>query len=238
MELIFVSFFAGIMTILAPCVMPILPVILTRNVSTGQKRSAIWIILGLSVSVIIFSVLLKATTLFIDIPQTIWSLISGVIILIFGIATLFPELWTKISLWSGLEAKSQKSLSTASRQQGIFGDIVLGASLGPVFSACSPTYALIIVVVLPSSPILGLLYLIMFVIGLALMLGLVAVFGGKIIGKLGWSLKPNGVFRNTLGVILVITGILIMSGLDKTLLTILVENGWYDFQLYIEQLLI
>ena len=51
---------------------------------------------------------------------------------------------------------------------------MIGAALGPVFSSCSPTYALIVATVLPQSFLSGLFYISVYVIGLALMLLLVA----------------------------------------------------------------
>ena len=73
-----------------------------------------------------------------------------------------------------------------------------------------------------------------FVVGLATMLALIAIFGNRLIRKLGWGLNPNGLFRKILGVILIILGILIITGADKIALGVLVENGLYDFQINLE----
>jgi len=54
------------LTILAPCVLPLLPVILGASVEDSKDKWRPYIIIAaLSVSIIIFSLLLKATTLFI-----------------------------------------------------------------------------------------------------------------------------------------------------------------------------
>lgn len=234
MELLLVSFIAGMLTILAPCVVSIIPILLARSADGVRQRSPVWVILGLSVSIIIFTVLLKATTLLIGIPPSVWQIISGLIIIFFGIVTVFPSIWEWIVLKTRFVFASQDALGKATKQRGVWGDVALGASLGPVFSACSPTYALLVAVVLPVQPIVGLGYLLVFVAGLALMLWLIAFFGQRLIKKLGWGINPRGWFRRILGVILVIVGIFIVTGWDKVLLGWLVQSGWYDFQLQLE----
>lgn len=234
MELLLVAFLAGVLTILAPCVVSIIPVLLARSGVKSQARSAFFVILGLSISIIVFTVLLKASTLLLNISPDVWKVISGGIVLLFGIFTLFPSAWEWISLQTRFIFKAQNTMGEAAQKKGIWGDVLLGASLGPVFSACSPTYALIVATVLPVQPLVGLGYLLVFVLGLALMLALIAIFGQKLIKKLGWGINPRGVFRRVLGIILIVIGVMIMTGFDKTILSFLVESGWYDFQIDLE----
>jgi len=233
-SILIVAFLAGMLTILAPCVVSMIPILLARTSDGNKSHSATFVILGLGISIIIFSVLLKSTTLLLNIPSATWAIISGVIIILFGLVTLFPKLWEWVALKTRLPIVAQQNTSKASTKKGIWGDLLLGASLGPVFSACSPTYALIVATILPVDPLLGLAYLVAFVLGLSLMLALLAIFGRALVKKLGWGINPNGVFRKVLGIILVVIGVMIVTGLDKDLLTLLVESGWYDFQINLE----
>lgn len=234
MSILIVAFLAGMLTILAPCVVSMIPILLARTSDGSKSHSATFVIFGLGISIIIFSVLLKSSTLLLNIPSATWATISGVIIILFGLVTIFPKLWEWVALKTRLPIVAQQNTSKASTKKGIWGDLLLGASLGPVFSACSPTYALIVATILPVDPLLGLVYLIAFVLGLSVMLALLAVFGRALVKKLGWGINPNGVFRKVLGIVLVVIGVMIVTGLDKDLLTILVENGWYDFQINLE----
>lgn len=234
MELLIVSFLAGILTVLAPCVVSIIPILLARSADGKKARNPGWLIFGLSLSIIVFTVLLKATTVLISIPPQVWQVISGGIIIAFGIVTIFPSIWEWVVLKTRLIFGVQKVMGDAAQKHGVAGDVLLGASLGPVFSACSPTYALLVAVVLPVEPAVGLLYLTVFVVGLALMLWLIAVFGQRLIKKLGWGINPRGWFRRILGIILIIVGLLLLTGLDKAALTTLVESGVYDFQVQLE----
>jgi cytochrome c biogenesis protein CcdA len=237
MTLLLVSFLAGMLTILAPCVVSIIPILLARGTTAKRARSAWLVIAGLGVSIIVFTVLLKATTLLIGVPDDVWKVVSGAIIILFGIVTIFPQLWEWVVLKTRVVFKAQNAMGEAAAARGRWGDLLLGASLGPVFSACSPTYALIVATILPVSPLQGLGYLLVFVAGLSLMLALIAIFGRALIRRLGWGINPKGLFRRVLGVILVIVGLMIVTGLDKDLLGYLVENGWYDFQIRFEDAL-
>src|SRR5690349_17203719 len=144
METLVVSFVAGALTVAAPCILPLLPVIVGGAAATDGKKQ--WyrplVITGsLAVSVIVFSLLLKATTALLGVPQAVWSAISGGIVLLFGVNLLFPALWEKAALKSGLYGASNKLSALPYKHKGLARDILLGASLGPIFSSCSPTYA-------------------------------------------------------------------------------------------------
>ena len=71
MFLLLVSFIAGVLTVLAPCILPLLPVIvggsLTGEGKDAQKKKVFTIVLSLGLSVIVFTFLLKVSTLFINI---------------------------------------------------------------------------------------------------------------------------------------------------------------------------
>lgn len=107
-ELYIVSFVAGILTVLAPCILPLLPVIIggsslqDKNQGKLSLRRPVTIIVSLVLSVVIFSLLLKATTTLLGIPTIVWAVISGGIVLLFGINLLFPILWDKFMMKTGL----------------------------------------------------------------------------------------------------------------------------------------
>ena len=235
MILLLSSFLAGILTVLAPCVILFLPVILSRGIDSKRKP---WLVLvSLAISVIVFSILLKSTTLLIDVPQSFWSMVSGVIVILFGVVTVWPQLWEAVSLRLGLMLKAQNRLSSSSSSNGAVGDILVGASLGPIFSACSPTYALIVATILPAEPLQGLAYLLAYVAGLMFILTLVMFLGRGLIQKLRWGIDPKSIFHKILGILLMAIGLMILFGLDKLLLSSLIESGVFDWQLNLESFL-
>lgn len=240
MTLLFVSFLAGILTTLAPCVLPLLPVIIGGGIASADKKASIrrpLIIVGsLAISVIAFTLLLKATTLLLGVPQDVWRWLSGGIVVLLGITYLFPSLWQRLALLLRLPERTNKALYRSSAEKSTVGAILTGAALGPVFTSCSPTYALIIAAVLPASFLMGLLYLIAYTIGMVSILLLVIWLGSKLTRKLGWALDEHGVFHKVIGVLFIVVGIGIIFALDKTLQAGLLDAGFYDGTSGLEEL--
>ena len=232
MELIAVSFLAGVLTVLAPCILPLLPVIVggsmvDETAKPSLKRPLI-ITASLVASVILFTLLLKATTALLGIPTMVWSVVAGGIVVLFGVNLLRPQLWEKLMLATGWQLKTSNLLGSAQQRKGAAKDILLGAALGPVFNSCSPTYALIVAVILPASFGEGLMNLVAYGLGLGVILLLVALLGRTLTQKLGWLSNPGGWFKKTIGVIFIIVGLFVMFGIDKKVQTFVLENGWYD----------
>lgn len=233
MLLLILSFVAGILTVLAPCVLPLLPVIIGGSVmgdSKHQKSRPYIIAISLVVSLVLFTLLLKASTVLIGVDPAVWRYISGGIIVILGIFTVFPNLWDQIIGRLGWQAKTQEGLSASYKNKGKYvGPILIGASLGPVFASCSPTFAFVLATVLPSNFVTGLLYLVAYSTGLALVLMAIALFGQRFISKFAWASDPHGVFRRGLGVLFLAVGISIITGFDKQIETWLIIYGpdWF-----------
>lgn len=239
MELIVVSFMAGVLTVLAPCILPLLPVIVGGSVVDDAPRSSLRrplvITASLVVSVILFTLLLKATTALLGVPVMVWSVIAGGIVVLFGVNLLLPGLWERLMLATGLQLRTTKLLGAAQQKAGVGKDILLGASLGPVFNSCSPTYALIVAVVLPASFATGLANLVAYGLGLGAVLLLVALLGRAVTQKLGWLSNPRGWFKKTIGIIFITVGLLVMFGVDKKVQAFVLESGWYDPIVHIER---
>ena len=101
---------AGILSVLAPCVLPVLPIILAGSIGEEGKKTPLIIIGSLVLSIIVFTVLLKASTVFIMVPPDVWTYISAGLIIFLGLVYVFPDAWARISEAIGLE-KSSSALS-------------------------------------------------------------------------------------------------------------------------------
>lgn len=234
MTLLILSFVAGVLTAAAPCILPLLPVIVGGTLTAeGKTQKLIWyrplVVVGsLAASIVLFTLLLKATTALLGVPQSAWNIISGIIVATLGLSLLFPTLWEKLVLTLRFNLTSNELLSKSNRQSGLARDILVGASLGPVFSSCSPTYALIVAAVLPVSFAKGLSYLIAYAIGLAAILLLVTLAGQAVVRRLGWLSNPAGWFRRAVGMVFILVGLAVLFGWDRDLQSYILERGWYD----------
>jgi cytochrome c biogenesis protein CcdA len=171
------------------------------------------------------------------IPPEFWMYLSGGILVLFGVTLLFPSLWENIPGLSKLSIGSNKLLGQGIKKQSFFGDVLVGAALGPVFSTCSPTYFVILASVLPSSFALGTLYLLSYTFGLSLVLLMLALVGEKLAERLSGFADPKGWFKRGLGVLFVILGLMIATGVEKKVELALLESGIFDVT-KIEQLLL
>lgn len=229
MLFLLISFISGVLTVLAPCILPLLPIIVGGSLSDGKinKKKAFTVVISLGLSVIVFTLLLKVSTLFITIPEYTWKLISGGIVLLLGIVTLFPSLWEN-QLLAKLSSKSNILLGKGDQKKSFWGDVIVGSALGPVFSTCSPTYFIVIATVLPVKPAVGILYLLAYTIGLCISLLVVTFVGQKIMGKLNVASDPKSTLKRVLGIIFIIVGMSILTGFDKKVESRIIGSGFFD----------
>lgn len=220
------SFLAGILTIAAPCVLPVLPVIIGSTAGSKNRLKPFIVATSLALSIVVFTLLLKASSLLIDIPQSFWTVISGGIVLVFGFFLLIPESWEQITYRLNLGQRSQATLAKASGRESPGGAILIGAALGPVFSSCSPTYFVILATVLPASFFTGVTYLLVYALGLVIALGLVGYFGQRLVARLGWAVNPKGWFRRTMGLLLILVGLMVITGIEKKIEMALLDAGF------------
>jgi len=235
---IIISFLAGVLTVLAPCVLPLLPIIIGGSLTDTKWQRAVIITISLAFSVILFTLILKVSTIFAGIDQNSVNIFSGGLIITLGLVTLLPQIWERISDKLKLNQTSQNFLNKSAKKSGIIGSILIGISLGPVFASCSPTYGYIVSTVFRSNFIAGFVDLIFYGLGLAVIMFLIAFFGQNIIRKLKWAYNPNGIFKKILGILFIIVGVLILFGLDRKIETALVQNGYLDSILHVENNLV
>lgn len=239
MSLLIISFISGVLTVLAPCTLPVLPIIVGGSLQGKASKWKPYIITGsLALSIILFTLLLKASTVFIDVPQAFWAYFSGSILITFGLISLFPKPWVALSAKLKFSQRSNLLLAdSANKKSGVWSDVLIGASLGPVFSSCSPTYFVILATVLPQDFATGLVYLLAYALGLMLVLLLIALLGQKFVKKLQWAANPEGWFKRILGIIFILVGLFVITGFDKKVQVAILESGYFNITNFEQKLL-
>lgn len=242
MPLLIISFLAGVLTVAAPCILPLLPVVIGGAITpvNEENRQPRWlrplvITISLAISVVVFSLLLKATTALLGVPTIVWQIISAVIVILLGINFIQPAFWEKVALKTGLATAPNQFLASTSNSKGTARDILIGVALGPIFTSCSPTYALIVASILPATFITGLAYLLAYAAGLSTMLLLITLLGQRFVQKLGWLSNPSGIFRRIIGILFVLVGVIVLFGWDKKIQIYVLDHGWYGPIVNIEE---
>ncbi len=218
MALFFIALLAGFLTVLSPCVLPLLPIIVGGSI-TGERSvwRALTVTISLGVSVFVFTILLKVLTIFIQVPAWFWTDFSAVLIGVVGLSMLFPKLWDMLPFAARLNAESSKTMNEGFAKKSFWGDVLVGGALGPVFSSCSPTYFIVLATVLPASLAAGVADILAYIVGLCVSLLVVSFVGQKILDGLGVASDPNGLFKKIFGILFILVGIAIATGFDKVL---------------------
>lgn len=212
-----ISFFAGIVTVLAPCVLPILPIVLgaTLDGPYGLTLRALPVIASLLISIIIFTYLFKVSSLFVGFSSATLALISGTLIIAVGLTLVFPQLWSSSRMAGWLGRRAGAVASDATARGGLTGPVLLGGALGLVFSSCSPAYLFIVATIIPVDLVAGTTFLLAYIAGLAFSLILIALIGMPLVRVLSSRMGAVENSKRVFGAMIMVFGILIATGYEK-----------------------
>ena len=225
MPLTLLAFFAGFLTVLAPCTLPILPIVL--GVGAKSKTRPLFVIFGFVVTYTIAGVaFIRAGQLFGLDSESLRTIAAGVLIL-FGGSLLFPNLYN--TLTAGLAARFQKLSANiqakGNRQAEWIKGILIGISLGLVWVPCvGPILGSILTLAADAQSIVAILPLFFaYALGAGLpMLGL--AYGGtwatNAFKRIG---KKTETLHRLFGILIIIAAIAILTGYDRRLQSFLLQ---------------
>lgn len=170
-----VALLAGVVTVAAPCTLPMLPILLGASVGqTGKARPAM-IAAGFVMSFSVVALLLGAITRSFDFDPN--DLRTGAAVLLAGFGLLM--IWPAPFEWLSIRLGGFGGSAVASRQ-GLIGGFVLGTTLGLVWTPCAgPVLGSILTVVATSKDTAwASLLLVVYAVGAALPM-LAIAYGGQ-----------------------------------------------------------
>jgi cytochrome c biogenesis protein CcdA len=140
---------AGIVTVAAPCTLPMLPILLGASVGqTGRLRPAM-IALGFVISFSAAALLLSAITDIFDFDPTALRTGAAVLLLGFGLLMVWPAPFEWLTI--RLNGVAGGAAAHAASTRGNIGGFVLGTTLGLVWTPCAgPVLGSILTVVATS----------------------------------------------------------------------------------------
>ena len=126
---------AGALTVVAPCTLPMLPILLGASVGQTSKARPAMIALGFVISFSAAALLLNAIIDIFDLDPNVLRTGAAILLVGFGLLMIWPEPfeWLSIRL-SGL---ASSSAGNATSRQGNIGGFVLGTTLGLVWTPCA-----------------------------------------------------------------------------------------------------
>lgn len=220
-------FIAGMATVITPCVLPILPAILSGSV--GSRLRPLAIVTGMSVTFMLMGILISALASFVFFADYLrWFAIFFII----GMgAVLFDEDINQeyIKISSSIVNFGRQHISfpvnteSIAPKEGLLGGVFLGMSLGIVWIPCvGPILGAVLAFVAESSAstgnlLLGGLLLLVYSIGVSVPMLIIAYSGKRFSGRVTWFVKRGPFFKKLSGLILILVGLMMVFGIDKYL---------------------
>ena len=205
------GFGAGVLSLLAPCVLPLTPMIFGSSL-LSSKFGPIAKALGLTLSFTIVGILssLFATIFNIDIIQKF----GAFLLIVVGITFLFPKVKDFISSRLSFVANKGNQIHDGIKSNDLIGEFIMGTLLGMIWAPCSgPTLAFAFAIATQADQFIN-ASLIFFFFGLGAGLGLI-FFGfllQKVSGLTGKILKNIRLVNSITGGLSIIVGVLLLTG--------------------------
>ncbi len=213
---LFVSFIAGVLTFLSPCVLPLIPAYLSYICGENlqyikeKKRSfslffqALVFVLGFGLVFVIFG---ASSAKIISVFAPTWlKQLAGIIVILFGLHFLH------IFRFSFLYKSKQIQLDTQSHFKRFFSPFILGLSFGLGWTPCIGPIFTSIIILSSTQEDLGILLMITYAIGIGVPFLLVALFIQQSFDFFNKIKKHFRIIEIISGTLLIILGVLIASG--------------------------
>jgi cytochrome c-type biogenesis protein len=181
---------AGILTIAAPCSLPVLPILLGASIGQTSRARPALIALGFVISFAAVAVAFSVVSELFGIGPDNLRMIAVILLVVFGLLMLWPRPFESLSARFGILA-SRSDRTAARSYSGNIGGFVLGTTLGLIWTPCAgPVLGSILTVIVTSAHIeRGALLLLVYAIGAAIPM-LAIAYGGQAV-----TTRVRGVVR-------------------------------------------
>jgi len=134
MDLIF-SYLAGLLTLINPCVLPVLPIVLVSALN-ADRYGPLALAAGMSVSFVAFGVFVTAFGASIGLTQEGLAQIGAALMMVFGVVLLVPAFAHRFeAATAGMAAGADNQINQI-QSSGMRGQFMGGLLLGAVWSPC------------------------------------------------------------------------------------------------------
>src|SRR4051794_2615379 len=218
MLIILLAYFGGILTILSPCILPVLPFVFARA-GRSFTRSTLPLLAGMAATFAIVATLAAVGGGWAIRANAIGRWAALLLLAVFGIALVFPSISDRMTR-PLVALGSRMSERQPGEQESIWSSAVLGIATGLLWAPCAgPILGIIFTTAALNGASAGTtLLLLAYAMGAATSLALSLLVGGRIFAWMKKSLGASGRIRQVLGG-LVLAGVLAIAfGVDTRLL--------------------
>ncbi|MBK3403623.1 sulfite exporter TauE/SafE family protein [Methylorubrum populi] len=216
---------AGLLSVLSPCVLPLLPLVLGAA-ATAHRLGPLALAAGLALSFVAVGLFVAAIGFAIGLDGDLFRKIAAALLLALGLVLIVPAAQARLATAGGPVSDWAERRFGGFSTAGLTGQFAVGLLLGAVWSPCvGPTLGAASLLAAQGRDLASVaLTMLMFGIGAALPLVALGMLSREILMR--WRERMLGVGRGlkaALGVVLIVTSGLVLSGTDRALETLLVN---------------
>jgi cytochrome c biogenesis protein CcdA/thiol-disulfide isomerase/thioredoxin len=228
------AWLAGVLTILAPCTLPVIPFVLGGSVG-GDRRRVTGLITGFAVTFVVMTTVVTAVFVALDISTSLLRTGAVVALGLVGVTLAVPavdDLVTRLvpaRAIPGMPAVGSGDGDETARGTGFLRGFLVGSAIGVVWAPCvGPLMAAVIATAAASGPSgQGVAISVAYVAGAALPLAVIARWGHRATRGIGGRAAVR--LRRGFGVAMIAASLIVLGGLDLPLqerLTAALPDGW------------
>jgi cytochrome c biogenesis protein CcdA/thiol-disulfide isomerase/thioredoxin len=218
MLLILLAYFGGILTILSPCILPVLPFVFARA-DRPFVRSTLPMLAGMAATFAIVATLAAVGGGWAVRANAIGRWAALALLALFGIALVFPSISDRLT--RPLVAMGSRLTEQQGQKASVWSSVVLGIATGLLWAPCAgPILGIIFTAAaLQGASFNTTLLLLAYALGAATSLALALLIGGKVFARMKKSLGASERIRQVLGVLVLVGVAAIAFGLDTRVLS-------------------
>ena len=216
------AFLAGIVTILSPCILPVLPIVLSTSLGGGRSR-AFGVITGFVLSFTFFTLFLTTLVQATGVSADFLRIVSVFVIASFGLTLILPQAQGFIER---LFARLSSLVPSTAGKSGFWGGIIVGLSLGLIWTPCvGPILASVISLAITGS-VTGSAFILTlaYALGTALPMLVIILGGQSLLSKNRWLLARASAIQRFFGLVMILTASAIYLNLDRRFQTFILNQ--------------
>ncbi len=218
MLIFLLAYFGGILTILSPCILPVLPFVFARA-DRSFMRSTLPMLVGMAATFAIVATLAAVGGGWAVRANEVGRWAALVLLALFGIALVFPSISDRLT--RPIVALGSRMTEREGQGDSVWSALVLGIATGLLWAPCAgPILGIIFTAAaLNGASLNTTLLLLAYALGAATSLGLALLVGGKVFARMKKSLGASERIRQVLGVLVLLGVAAIALGLDTRVLS-------------------
>ncbi|GJE16117.1 cytochrome c biogenesis CcdA family protein [Methylobacterium marchantiae] len=218
------AFLAGLLTILSPCVLPLLPIVLGAAASEHRYGPAA-LAAGLAFSFVTLGLFVATIGFGLGLDGEVFRPVAAIMLVAVGIVLILPDLQLRLAAAGGPVSDWTERRFGGLATTGLAGQFAVGLLLGAVWSPCvGPTLGAASLLAAQGKDLAQVsLTMLVFGLGAALPLLILGMLSRQVL--MAWRtrmMQAGKGLKAALGILLVVTGLVILTGSDKRLETALV----------------